>query len=107
LSDFLCSDFEDSLKIANRKHDVVAINIYDRRERDLPAMGLVKFTDPETGAEQWVDTSNKQVRQSYNDYWKKQSARIHNVFRKSGVDYISVNTAEDYVQPLTAMFKKR
>lgn len=107
ISDFLCSDFEESLKIANRKHDVVAINIYDRRERELPDMGLVKFADPETGSVQWVDTSLKNIRDSYVNYWKKHSRRIHNLFLKSGVDYVSVNTAEDYVKPLITLFKKR
>jgi uncharacterized protein (DUF58 family) len=107
LSDFLCSDFEDSLKIANRKHDIVALNVYDRREKELPAMGLIKFTDPETGASQWVDTSLNNVRQAYQDYWKKHGSRLHNLFTKSGVDYVSVNTSEDYVKPLIALFKKR
>ena len=107
LSDFLCSDFEESLKIANRKHDVVALNIYDRREKVLPSMGLVKFEDPETGALQWVDTSSSGVRQLYQNYWKKQHNLIHNLFRKSGVDYVSINTSEDYVKPLISLFKQR
>ena len=107
LSDFLCSDFEESLKIANRKHDVVALNIYDRREKELPSMGLVKFEDPETGALQWVNTSKTKVRQLYQIYWKKQNNLIHNLFRKSGVDYVSINTSEDYVKPLISLFKQR
>lgn len=107
LSDFLCADFEESLKIANRKHDVVALKIFDRREKELPAMGLVKFADPETGSYQWVDTSLSKVRQDYLEYWKKQGLRIHTLFTKSGVDYVSFDTAQDYVKPLIAFFKKR
>ncbi len=107
LSDFLCADFEESLKIANRKHDVVGLKIFDRREKELPAMGLIKFSDPETGADQWVDTSLNSVRKDYEEYWKKQGSRIHTLFTKSGVDYASIDTAEDYVKPLIALFKKR
>ncbi len=107
LSDFLCADFEESLRIANRKHDVVALKIYDRREIELPAMGLVKFVDPEIKTFQWVDTSSRKVRKDYKDYWRKQDSRIHDLFTKSGVDYVQINTSEDYVKPLTALFKKR
>ena len=107
LSDFLCADFEESLRIANRKHDVVGLKIFDRREKELPAMGLIKFADPETGSYQWVDTSLGSVRKHYEEYWKKQENRINTVFTKSGVDYVSIDTAEDYVKPLIALFKKR
>jgi len=107
LSDFLCADFEESLKIANRKHDVVGLKIFDRREKELPAMGLVKFADPETGSYLWVDTSLSRVRRDYQEYWKKQGNRVHTLFTKSGVDYVSIDTAEDYVKPLIALFKKR
>jgi len=107
LSDFMCADFEESLKIANRKHDIVALKIYDRREKELPSMGLVKFTDPETGAWRWIDTSSEKLRKDYADYWKNQEKRLNELFTRSGVDYASISTAEDYVKPLIALFKKR
>lgn len=107
LSDFLCSDFEDSLKIANRKHDVVALRIYDRREKELPSMGLIRFIDPETNAAQWIDTSLQGTRQAYSEYWKKQEKRLTEMFTRSGVDFTSIDTSEDYVKPLIALFKRR
>jgi uncharacterized protein (DUF58 family) len=107
LSDFLCADFEESLKIANRKHDVVALKISDRREKELPSMGLIKFIDPETNTCQWIDTSLYSVRKAYEEYWKKSGKRLNELFTKSGVDYVSIDTSEDYVKPLIALFKKR
>jgi uncharacterized protein (DUF58 family) len=111
---FVISDFmvnipalEQSLSIATNKHDVVALHIYDERETELPAIGMVKLKDAETGQYLWVDTSSKQVRNSYSDYWAKKKKQIDTLFKKTGLDYISISTREDYVKSLVALFKKR
>lgn len=109
---FLISDFRDtgyarSLQIANNKHDVVALHIYDRRETELPKLGLVRVKDSETGREKWVDTSRRRVREEYSRNWQSHFAMMNEVFKKSGVDHISLDTASDYVKPLIQLFKKR
>jgi len=108
LSDFITpSSFEDSLKIAARKHDIVALHIFDKRETEMPAVGLVKFTDPETGAERWIDTDSQTVRKTYRTGWIEHSSRLSSVFARCGVDMASVDTSEDYVKPLIKLFKRR
>ncbi len=111
LSDFIDDGLDDTLenafKIANKKHDVVALKIYDKRETQMPAIGLIKMKDAETNQYIWVDTSDKSVRENYSIWWKKTEAKQHNMFKKSGVDYISVATDEDYVKPLIGLFKRR
>lgn len=107
LSDFIDSDFKDALTIANRKHDVVALKVYDERETTLPSMGLTKMVDAETGKYSWIDTSSKQVRDAYKKWWLEHSKELDQVFKMSGVDYASVATGEDYVKPLIYLFKHR
>ena len=107
LSDFISPAFEDSLKIASRKHDVVALQVYDRRDKEIPDMGLVKFSDSESGEEKWIDTSVNAVSNSYTENWLNSQKVIINTFNKSGVDFASVSTSEDYVKPLLNLFKKR
>lgn len=109
---FLISDFRDtgyarSLQIANNKHDVVALHVYDRREMELPKLGLVRMKDNESGREKWVDTSMKRVREEYSRNWQSHYTMMNEIFTKSGVDNISVDTASDYVKPLIQLFKKR
>jgi uncharacterized protein (DUF58 family) len=107
LSDFLCPAFDDSLKIAGRKHDVVALHIYDNRETILPSIGLTKFYDPETGEYQWIDTSLNKVRKEYSENWKKHMDSLKMKFSKYGINHTSINTSEDYVKPLIRLFKNR
>jgi len=108
LSDFYVrGDFLQSLQIANRKHDVVAIQVYDQRARELPDVGLMKVVDAETGYEQYVDTSSKKLRQAYNKYWMTRQAQLQDTFNKSNVDSVSIATNEDFVKPLLLLFKKR
>ena len=108
LSDFYVrGDFLQSLQIANRKHDVVAIQVYDQRARELPDVGLMKVVDAETGYEQYVDTSSKRLRQAYNKYWMTRQAQLQDTFNKSNVDSVSIATNEDFVKPLLLLFKKR
>jgi uncharacterized protein (DUF58 family) len=109
ISDFMDEkpEIEQALSIANNKHDVVALRIYDRREQELPPIGMVKLKDAETGKYIWVDSSSSRTRKLYSDWWKKQDKRLDSLFIKCGVDYTSVNTSEDYIKSLVALFKKR
>ena len=108
LSDFFVrGDFLQSLQIANRKHDVVAIQVYDERARELPDVGLMKVVDAETGYEQYVDTSSRKLRQAYNKYWLTRQAQLKETFNKSNVDNVSIATNEDFVKSLLLLFKQR
>lgn len=107
LSDFIDDNYYQAMNIANRKHDLVALRIHDKRELELPNVGLVKFRDAETGRMQWVNTADSDLRISYKVRAQKETARITNDFRKAGVDFASIATHESYVQPLMGLFKKR
>ncbi len=107
ISDFIDDDFEKSLRIANHKHDVVALHIYDERETQLPDVGLMLMLDAETGQQRWVDTSNEAVRRAYADAWKKKMDNLSNTFLRSGIDSVDVRTDDDYVRQLLSLFKKR
>jgi len=109
---FLISDFRDkgyarSLQVANNKHDVAALHIYDRREVSLPAVGLIRVLDAETGRERWIDTSRNRVRDSYAMKWESHVEMMKEIFSRAGVDSVSLKTGEDYVKPLMWLFKKR
>ncbi len=108
ISDFVdIKDYDNALTIANRKHDIVALQVYDNLETQLPNVGLMKVVDAETGGERWVDTSSRKVREIYKDWWQKQQSKMQISFNKSKVDSVSVRTDEDYVKALLALFKKR
>jgi uncharacterized protein (DUF58 family) len=108
LSDFFVrQDFLQQLTIANRKHDVVAIQVYDKRACELPDVGLMKVVDSETGYEQYVDTGSKKVREFYKRYWIKRQTDLKETFAKSNVDSVSIATDEDYVKSLMGLFKQR
>ncbi len=107
ISDFMSPDFSDALKIANRKHDLVALRIYDKREQELPNVGFVKMVDAETNALKWIDTSDKAVRTQYVVNAKKKEQYLKDLFNKSGVDSANINTSESYIVPLTNLFKRR
>lgn len=108
LSDFIDREnFKNALTIANRKHDVVAIQVYDRRAAELPAIGLMKIVDAETGHEQWIDTSSKALRKAHREWWLGKQAELDDTFAKSKVDAVSVRTDQDYVKALLNLFAKR
>jgi len=107
ISDFIDTGFEDALKIAGRKHDLVALHIMDRRDQDLPDMGLVRLYSKETGKSIWVDTSSKTVRNNYRNHAMQRLNMLDQAFRKSGVDFARIATGEDYVKPLLGLFKVR
>lgn len=108
LSDFLTTqDFSKPLLVAARKHDVVALQLYDHNMAALPNVGLLKITDAETGHEQYIDTSSVEVRRHQQQWWAKQSKQLSELFRKSNVDFTSVATDMDYVRPLMQLFAQR
>lgn len=108
ISDFIDKDnFKDALSIANKKHDIAAIQVYDKRETDLPDVGLIKMRDAETGKETWVNSSSAKVRKAYRNWWLENQAKVHDAFAKSRVDAVTVTTDEDYVVSLMNLFKKR
>ncbi len=108
LSDFIDrGNYHDALTIANRKHDIVAIQVYDRRETELPTVGLMKVRDAETGQERWIDSSSKRVREAYRTWWDKRQAEMNAAFQKSRIDAVSIRTEDDYVKALLALFDKR
>ena len=108
LSDFIDhGNYHDALTIANRKHDIVAIQVYDRRETELPAVGLMKVRDAETGQERWIDSSSKRVREAYRTWWDKRQAEMNAAFQKGRIDAVSIRTEDDYVKALLALFDKR
>lgn len=108
LSDFIDqSDYTNALTIANRKHDIVAIQVYDHRVSELPDVGLMKVHDAETGHEQYIDTSSKSVRRAHHEWWADRQKRMNEAFTKSRVDAVSIRTDEDYVKSLLTLFAKR
>lgn len=108
LSDFYTrTDFLSPLTICSRKHDVVAVQVYDKCAAELPDVGLMRVVDAETGHEQYIDTSSRKIRQAHRDYWIKRQTALQDVFNKNNVDSISIATDEDYVKSLLILFKQR
>ena len=108
LSDFYdTQDFLQPLQIANRKHDVVALQIYDIRAKELPDVGLIRVVDAETGYEQYIDTSSRQLRQAHERYWRNTQEKLKDTMSKSNVDLVSIATNDDYVKSLLMLFKRR
>lgn len=107
ISDFITGDFLQELRMASRKHDVVALRITDKRENELPAIGIVRFKDAETGQEHWIDTSHIASRNHYVKFIRSKSRELDDVFSKTGVDHCLIFTDQDYVKPLMKLFKTR
>lgn len=107
ISDFMVPDFEEAMRIASNKHDLVALKIYDPVEKSIPDVGLIKISDAETGAEKWIDTSSSVTRREYEAWWNNHFQIIKYIFKRCGVDSAEISTSEDYVKPLMKLFKTR
>jgi uncharacterized protein (DUF58 family) len=107
LSDFMDEGFADALKIASRKHDVVALKVHDKADAELPNIGLAQFQDLETGEMKWINTSSKKVRNNYRIKQNAQEERVRQIFLKSKTDFAEILTDEEYIKPLMNLFKKR
>lgn len=108
ISDFIDShDYEKELTLAARKHDLIAVQVYDRRDAELPAVGLMRLADLETGTERWINTSSSKVRKAYNKWWYDRQRQMSDIMTRCNVDIASVATDEDYVKALVAIFRRR
>jgi len=108
ISDFIDnSDYKQALQIARNRHDLMAIQVYDRRDSQMSDLGLVRFADLETGATRWIDTSSKKTRNAYDRWWYTRQQTMAETLRSSRVDFVSVATNEDYVRALMGLFHNR
>lgn len=108
ISDFIDKhDFSSQLQIACNRHDIIAIQVYDKRDTSLPDVGLMRMSDLETGATRWINTSSKRTRQAFSKWWYEKQQAVTETLRKSRVDFASIATDEDFARALMALFKNR
>ncbi|MDX9791036.1 MAG: DUF58 domain-containing protein [Candidatus Kapaibacterium sp.] len=107
ISDFLTSNYESGLRIAAKKHDTIAVQIYDTFEQELPKVGMIRVFDAESGNYDWVDTSSKKLRSNYKDWWDSNQKNLSIILNRNKVDLIKIRTDESYISPLQNFFKKR
>ena len=108
ISDFINGgDYQKSMSTANKKHDLTAIQVYDKRDSKMPDVGLIRVKDSETDVDCWIDTSSKRLRQIYDKAWYDQQQKLNMTVARCGVDIASIATDEDYVKSLLGLFKKR
>ena len=107
ISDFIDTDLYDSLSIANKKHDIIALHVFDRRDYEIPSLGMTRVRDSETGDEIWVDTSSKKTREYFSKKSKENLLKLDETFIKCGVDVAKLPTDGDFIVPLMKLFKRR
>lgn len=107
ISDFLNDGYDDALKVASRKHDLVAIHLFDPREAELASVGLMRVRDAESGKTAWIDTADLRVRNSFSHWWKERNEQRQRLFRRSGVDQIDIRIDQSYIHPLVSFFRVR
>lgn len=107
LSDFMTSGYESALSIAAKKHDIIGLQIYDKIEKEMPNLGIIKAFDAETSNSMILDTGSKSIREKYNNWFEENSKYFDDTFNRYRSDHISINTADDYVKLLLKFFKKR
>lgn len=108
ISDFIDEhDYSKALCVASNKHDLIALQVYDKREAQLPDVGLMKVADLESNQQQWIDTSSKKTRQAYDKWWYQRQQKMCEMFLKAKVDFTSIATDEDFVKSLMTLFKQR
>lgn len=107
ISDFMDKGFEQALRIASRKHDMVAVRVFDHRETELPSMGMVKIFNKESGRSMWIDTNDPGLRSNYSNSWNSHDQKLTQTFKRLGVDMATIPTGENYVRPLMNLFKLR
>ena len=107
MSDFMAKEYDTSLRIAARRHDIIGVHLYDPREQTIPNVGLVRVLDAETGQKIWLDTSSKKIREKYANWFASNAEYLKKAFLKTGADVVSIQTGESYVNALMKFFKKR
>lgn len=107
ISDFIDTEYDNALRIVSKRHDVIAVTMNDPRERELPKVGMIKMTDAESGIERWIDTSDRGIQHSFNQFWKQHDERMKKAFLSTKVDRITIETHKPYLRPLVDFFKMR
>ena len=107
ISDFIDDEYEEALRIANKRHDLIALNIFDLRETNLPNAGMIRLKDAETGKTAWIDSGSRKTRERYSEYLKSHQNRFRDLMLRTGLDSVNLRTDEDYVKPLMNLFKRR
>ncbi len=107
LSDFISAPFSDALNVAGKRHDIIGINVHDKRDKEMPDVGVMKVQDAESGNALWIDTSSKALRKKYNDNYLRHEQYTKDAFMKSGSSFVPIQTDEDYVKKLQLFFKAR
>ncbi len=107
VSDFVAEGYERRLSIANRRYDLIAVEVSDPRETELPRLGLIELEDPETGERLAVDTGDRRLLERFHDFSHDDVERRHKMFRRLGIDSVSVSTDRPYVEPLERFFRMR
>jgi uncharacterized protein (DUF58 family) len=107
ISDFIDDGYEQILRIISKKHDIIAVEVFDPREEELPDVGLMKMRDAETGEPRWIDTGDTQLRTTFRTYWRKRRADRKQLFLRSKVDAISIRIDKPYIKPIVDFFKLR
>lgn len=107
ISDFVAEGFEAAIRIAAKKHDLIAARLFDPRETEIPAAGLLRVLDAESGERIWVDSSDARVRRTYAEWWRQKAHHRNMIFRKAGVDRIDIRIDQSYIQPLMSFFRVR
>ncbi len=108
ISDFIdTNDYENPLMVASRKHDIAVLKVYDRRDAELPPVGLIRVKDAETGKRIWVDTNSRRLRMTYKNSWEECSLAQRKAIRRAGVDGVSIEVGDDYVKSLMTLFNMR
>ena len=108
LSDFIApNNYNDAAVIANRKHEIIRLRVYDQRDREIPDVGLIKLKDPETEKRMWVNTSSKKVRMLYKNHWDETSLVSQQIMIKAGIESVDIEVKQDYVKILLGVFRKK
>lgn len=108
ISDFIDdADYSKALLVAKNRHDLIGVQIYDQRDAYLPNIGYMRVQDLETGTDRWINTSSKQLRQTYSRWWYERQQKSNDLLNRNNVDYVSIATHEDYIKALMGLFKKR
>lgn len=107
LSDFMDSGYEKILRIVGKRHDLIGMVLNDRREDEITYMGLVKFTDAETGVERWIDTGDKQTRFLFKKMRERDRQSLQSLFLSSQLDSVEIDTGQNYIKPLVRFFRMR
>lgn len=107
LSDFISASYQDALQVAAKRHDIIGMHVFDKRDKELPDIGIVKVIDAESGLEKWIDTSSEKFRKLYTYQFQQRETETKNIFLKSGAAFVPLQTDDDYIKKLQQFFKTR